>query len=131
LVVDLLPHAINSSQGKQINLCTLSIDFSCVGAELSVMRVLAKECVEPSADQNDNNQIATGPDSNEPLVQRQWFDQKGLRKRKDDSSTVKTTENIELSNGTQIAQQKSVTIAEQEEFMVSWRRILLLIMGKL
>jgi hypothetical protein len=93
------------------------------------MRVLAKECVEPSADQNDNNRLANLPASNEPLVQREWFDSKALRKRKGTSSTVTTTENIELNNGTQISQQKTITIAEQEEFMVSWRRILLLIMA--
>lgn len=106
------------------------MDFSCVGAELSIMRVLAKECVEPSADQNDNNRLASMPASNEPLVRREWFESQGLRKRKDPtSSTMSTTENIELSNGTQITQQKTVTLAEQEEFMVSWRRILLLIMA--
>jgi len=88
---------------------------SCVVAEMSILRVFAKECVEPSADQNDGA-IPHAPALNEPLVQQ-------------NERTLTITDNIELTNGTQVTQQKNLTVEEQEQFMVSWRRILLLIMA--
>lgn len=99
---------------------------SCVVAEMSILRVLAKDCVEPNGEPGDVVSLPQ-PASNEPLVQRERY-LSGLRKRKDHPTSSITTESIELSNGGQVSQ-KSVTVAEQEQFMVSWRRILLLIMA--
>lgn len=99
---------------------------------MSILRVLAKECVDSDADQNDDKSLAQ-PFCNEPLVQRERFENTGtLRKRKEISSSIPntmTTENIELSSRAQTTQQKSPTVTEHEEYMISWRRILLLIMA--
>jgi zinc transporter ZupT len=98
---------------------------------MSILRVLAKDCVEPNVvGESGDALMVSQPASNQPLMQKERYKKSDVRKRKAASSSITTTENIELSNGNQqVAQQKSITVEEQEQFMVSWRRILLLIMA--
>jgi hypothetical protein len=95
---------------------------------MSLIRVLAKECVEPG------DETESGVKASE---QQQRY-ARGLRKRKQvgpSSSLTPASESIEM-NGRQDSfalnplnnNQQSLSNVEQEEYMVSWRRILLLIM---
>jgi hypothetical protein len=87
---------------------------------MSILRVLAKDFVGSNEEQTE----ATLGLQNESSTQHEgYIKSDGLRKRK--TSSINVTEDSELTGNTQV---KTMTFAEKE-LMVSWRRILLLIMA--
>ncbi|KAI6225848.1 Zinc transporter ZIP11 [Aphelenchoides besseyi] len=110
---------------------------SCVKAEVSIIRVLAKECVEPETDGNESrNEEETGvrlpmANTNSPK-ERYLVDGSQLRQRKEPSRMLNNTETIELSDAARLniaAQRMEKPDIDEEQFALSWRRILLLCMA--
>ncbi|KAI6203230.1 Metal cation transporter, ZIP family [Aphelenchoides besseyi] len=96
---------------------------SCVKAEVSIIRVLAKERKRgvrlPMANTNSPKE-------------RYLVDGSQLRQRKEPSRMLNNTETIELSDAARLniaAQRMEKPDIDEEQFALSWRRILLLCMA--